>query len=257
MKGELTMKLKGKRALITGAASGMGYEIVKLFAKEGAEIVFNYHTKVESAKELKALVEKEYDTKIEKHQADCTEEDQVKKMIDHAVDFLGGIDILVCSNAINFQVALKDMTVDEWDRMIKANLRSIFLLNRFVLPHMLSQKYGRIINITSQIGQIGGENECHYAAAKAGVIGFTKSLAKEVSKQGINVNCIAPGPVANQFFYDGCTPEWREEKLKNLALGRFGLDHEVAPSALLLASDPDGNLYTGQTLGPNSGDVML
>lgn len=251
------MKLEGKRALITGAASGMGYEIVKLFAKEGASIVFNYHTREDSAKELKSFVEKEYHTKIEKYQADCSEPDQVQAMVDYTIKELGGIDILVCSNAINYQVSLLDMTVDQWDRMIKANLRSIFLLNHFVLPHMMAQKYGRIINVTSQVGQIGGVNESHYAASKAGVIAMTKSLAREVSKYGITANCIAPGPVANEFFYKGCTPEWQEEKLASLPLGRFGLDHEVAPSALLLAAEPDGNIYTGQTLGPNCGDVML
>ncbi|WP_346707705.1 SDR family NAD(P)-dependent oxidoreductase [Massilistercora timonensis] len=250
-------KLEGKRALITGAASGMGYEIVKLFAENGASIVFNYHTKETAATELKALVEKEYHTKIEKYQADCSEEDEVKAMVDYTVQELGGIDILVCSNGICFQVPLVDMTVEQWDHVIKQNLRSIFLLDHYVLPHMLKQKFGRIINITSQIGQIGGIDESHYAASKAGVIGMTKSLAREVSKYGITANCIAPGPVANDFFYKGTTPEWQEDKLRSLPLGRFGLDHEVAPSALLLASEPDGNIYTGQTLGPNCGDVML
>ncbi len=250
-------KLEGKRALITGAASGMGYEIVKLFAKEGASIVFNYHTREASANKLKNFVELEYGTKIEMYQADCSEEDEVKAMVDYTVQELGGIDILVCSNAICFQVSLKDMTVEQWDQVIKANLRSIFLLDHFVLPHMLEQKYGRIINITSQIGQIGGVDECHYAASKAGVIAMTKSLAREVSKYGVTANCIAPGPIANEFFYKGCTPEWQADKLASLPLGRFGLDHEVAPSALLLASEPDGNIYTGQTLGPNCGDVML
>ena len=250
-------KLEGKRALITGAASGMGYEIVKLFDQHGASIVFNYHTRKEAACNLKALVETEYHTKIEKYQADCSEPDQVQAMVNYTLQQLGGIDILVCSNAINFQVSMEDMTIAQWDHVIKQNLRSIFLLDHYVLPHMLKQKFGRIINITSQVGQIGGINEGHYAAAKAGVIGMTKSLAREVSKYGITANCIAPGPVANDFFYKGCTPEWQEEKLQSLPLARFGLDHEVAPSALLLASEPDGNIYTGQTLGPNCGDVML
>lgn len=250
-------KLQGKRALITGAASGMGYEIVKLFAENGASIVFNYHTKEVSACKLKNFVEVQYHTKIEKYQADCSDEDQVKAMVDYTVKELGGIDILVCSNAICFQVSLEEMTVEQWDQVIRANMRSIFLLNHHVLPYMLEQKYGRIINVTSQIGQIGGIDESHYAASKAGVIAMTKSLAREVSKYGVTANCIAPGPVANEFFYIGCTPQWQEEKLSSLPLGRFGLDHEVAPTALLLASDPDGNLYTGQTLGPNCGDVML
>lgn len=251
------MQLKGKRVLITGAASGIGREIVKLFAKEGASIIFNYHTRKYAAEELKYFIEVEYGAKIEMYQADCSDPDQVQAMVDYTVKELGGIDILVCSNAICFQVSLEEMSVEEWDLVIKNNLRSIFLLNHFVLPYMMNQKYGRIINVTSQIGQIGGINESHYAASKAGVIAMTKSLAREVSKFGITANCIAPGPVANEFFYKGCTPEWQTEKLGGLPLGRFGLDHEVAPTALLLASEPGGNIYTGQTLGPNCGDVML
>jgi 3-oxoacyl-[acyl-carrier protein] reductase len=120
---------------------------------------------------------------------------------------------------------------------------------------MLAQRWGRIINVASQLGIKGGAELTHYAAAKAGVIGFTKSLALEVSKDNVLVNAIAPGPIVTTLV-DGLSPDWKTAKAKELPLGRFGLAEEVAPIAVLLASEPGGNLFVGQTLGPNSGDVM-
>ena len=121
---------------------------------------------------------------------------------------------------------------------------------------MIQQRSGRIINISSQIAQKGGTDHCHYAAAKAGVIGMTKALAWDLGKYGITCNCIAPGPIDTQMM-DSVSEEWRVRKKADLALPRFGRIDEVVPSAIFLASEPDGDLYTGQTLGPNSGDVML
>lgn len=252
------MRLLGKRALVTGAASeGMGREIVKAFAKEGASIVFNYHTREAQAQELQDYIRTEYGTKIEKYQADCGDPEEVKAMIDWTVQELGGLDILVCSNGVDHQTLFKDMRVEDWDWMYRNSMRSIFLLNRYAIPYMLEQKSGRIINVTSQIGQIGCTDGAHYAANKAGVIAMTKSIAREVSQFGINVNCIAPGPIANEFFLQGSSKEWIDNKLADLPMGRFGENFEVAPTAVFLAAEPDGNLYVGQTLGPNCGDVML
>jgi 3-oxoacyl-[acyl-carrier protein] reductase len=140
--------------------------------------------------------------------------------------------------------------------MISSDLRSVFLCTRFVLPSMLERGFGRIINITSQLGQKGAEELAHYSAAKAGAIGFTKALAREVSDRGVTVNSIAPGPIETDMVV-GISEEWKQQKKAELPLGRFGTVEEVVPTAVLLASDPDGNIYTGQTLGPNSGDVML
>lgn len=250
------MKLKGKTALITGAASGIGAEIVKLYAKEGADIAINYRSRKEQAETLAQECRK-YGGKIITVQADVSEPEPVQAMVDKVLEELGKIDILVCSTGINRQSPFVDMTVEDWDEMVKVSLRGVFLCDRFVLPHMLERGSGRIINVTSQLGQIGGVNCAHYCAAKAGIIGLTKSLAREVGKTGITVNCIAPGPIETDFFFNGTTEEWRAEKLASLPMGRFGRAEEVAPAALLLASDPDGNIFTGQTLGPNSGDVML
>ena len=250
------MKLKGKTALITGGASGIGAEIVRLFAKEGADIAINYHSRASQA-ELLAEECRKYGGRIITVKADVSEPEPVQAMVEEVLKAFGKIDILVCSTGINRQSRFIDMAVDDWDEMVKVSLRGVFLCDRFVLPHMLERRSGRIINVTSQLGQIGGVNCAHYCAAKAGIIGLTKSLAREVGHTGITVNCIAPGPIETDFFFNGTTEEWRAEKLASLPLGRFGLAREVAPAALLLASDPDGNIFTGQTLGPNSGDVML
>ncbi len=139
--------------------------------------------------------------------------------------------------------------------MINVDLRSAFLASQCALPAMIAQRWGRIINIASQLGIKGGAQLCHYAAAKAGVIGLTKSLALEVSVANVLVNAIAPGPIETPLV-DGISSDWKAAKTAALPLGRFGQTEEVAPTALLLASDPGGNLYCGQTLGPNSGDVM-
>ena len=245
-----------KTALITGGASGIGAEIVRLFAKEGADIAINYHSRASQA-ELLAEECRKYGGRIITVKADVSEPEPVQAMVEEVLKAFGKIDILVCSTGINRQSRFIDMAVDDWDEMVKVSLRGVFLCDRFVLPHMLERGSGRVINVTSQLGQIGGVNCAHYCAAKAGIIGLTKSLAREVGHTGITVNCIAPGPIETDFFFNGTTEEWRAEKLASLPLGRFGLAREVAPAALLLASDPDGNIFTGQTLGPNSGDVML
>lgn len=251
------MKLQGKKALITGGSTGIGRAIAIAYAKEGADLAINYYDTEKQALELKKLIEEEYGRKVVIIQGDVTKVDQVENMVDVTVKAFGRIDILVTSSGITHQALVKDLTIEQWDRMMNVNLRGPFLCVKFVLPHMLEQKSGRIINIASQLGQIGAIENAHYAASKAALICFTKSLAREVSTLGINANCIAPGPIATPFLLDGYDEEWKERKQNSLPLGRFGEVEEVAPTAVLLAADPDGNIYVGQTLGPNSGDVML
>jgi 3-oxoacyl-[acyl-carrier protein] reductase len=163
--------------------------------------------------------------------------------------------VLVNNAGILTECRVADMSTALFDEMIAVNLRSVFLCCHAALPGMLELGFGRIINIASQVGQKGGAGLAHYSAAKAGVIGFTRSLAREVSALGITANCIAPGPIITPLGGD-LSEEWTRPLLAGLPLGRFGQPEEVAPTAVLLASDPGGNLYTGQTLGPNSGDVM-
>lgn len=250
------MKLKGKKALVTGASAGIGRAIAYAYAQEGADIAIHYNSSAAAAEELMAQVEKEFGTKAICIKANLADDEAVKNMITVAMQELGGIDILVCCAGIDQKISVTDMTMDDFDRMVRVDLRSIVLCNKLVLPYMLEKGFGRIINVTSQLGQIGGIDTAAYSAAKAGVIAFTKSLAREVGKRGVNANCIAPGPVDTRMFASN-PPEWIKRKLGELPLGRIGKVDEVAPTAVLLASDPDGNLFLGQTLGPNCGDVML
>ena len=147
------------------------------------------------------------------------------------------------------------MSLAQWQQTVDVDLTGVFLMCRHVVPGMVSRGHGRVINIASQLGIKGGTSLTHYSAAKAGVIALTKSLALEVSRDGVLVNAIAPGPIETPLV-DGISEDWKRAKRAELPLGRFGTPAEVAPTAVLLASSPGGDLYVGQTLGPNSGDVM-
>jgi len=250
------LRLKGKKALITGGASGIGREIAESYAREGADIVVNYRSRQQEALDLKESIEKMYKVKVEILKADITDEQQVNELVTFSLEKMGKIDILVNSAGILNQSPFVDLSIETWDQMIGVNLRGPFLMIKAVLPHMIEEKFGRIINISSQLAQIGGVEVAHYTASKAGLIAMTKSLAREVGVHGITANCIAPGPIETDLI-SNVDDEWKETKEKGLAIPRFGKVEEVAPSAVFLASEPDGNLYTGQTLGPNSGDVML
>jgi 3-oxoacyl-[acyl-carrier protein] reductase len=182
-------------------------------------------------------------------------EADVTAAIDRAVAEFGGLDILVNNAAILTNHVVDGMPVQLWDETLAVDLRSVFLCCRAVLPTMRAAGHGRIINLASQLALKGGPGLAHYSAAKAGVIGFSKSLAREVAAEGITVNCIAPGPIDTPVAGDLPADQVERTRL-NLPLQRIGVPVEVAPTAVLLANEPGGNLYTGQTLGPNSGDVM-
>ena len=240
--------LTGRCALVVGGAGGIGGGIAEAFLAEGAKVViadFNEEVTANRAKEIGSLGVA----------IDVTNEASVKAGVAKATQLLGQIDILVNSAGIATQAPVVDMTLELWNETIAVDLSGVFLVTHHVLPQMLTRSDGRIINVASQLGIKGASSLSHYAAAKAGVIAFTKSLALEVSANGVLVNAIAPGPVYTQMVA-GIDEEWKRAKAKELPLGRFGEIAEVAPTAVLLASSPGGNLYVGQTLGPNSGDVM-
>ena len=249
------MRLLNKVALITGASRGIGREIALAFAREGADIGINYLKSAQAAEKLAEEI-KQIGRQAFIIQADVSQVEPVRTMIDTMIEHFGRIDILVNNAGVLTQSLLKDMTVETWDNMIASDLRSVFLCTRFTLPYMIQNKSGRILNVASQLGQKGGVDLTHYCAAKAGVIGLTKALAREVGVYNITVNAIAPGPIDTDMVA-AITEDWKMEKRKELPIGRFGRVEEVAPTAVFLASEPDGNIYTGQTLGPNSGDVML
>jgi 3-oxoacyl-[acyl-carrier protein] reductase len=247
-------KLRDRVAIVTGGARGIGGAIAVAFAAEGADVVIADVLGEDVAQPVLEAVAAAGRRAI-LVPTDVSDADQVDAMVQRAQSELGPIDILVNDAGTFSQVLLHELTVQEWDRVIGVNLRGCFLCTRAVIPGMLERARGVIINVASQLGQIGGTEMVHYSASKAGVIGFTKALAREVSTKGVRVNAIAPGPILTEMMAQE-TEEWANQKLSELPMGRFGEVHEVAPTAVFLASD-DSSYYVGQTLGPNGGDVML
>lgn len=244
-----TGQLAGRTALVVGGAGGIGKAIAAAFIAEGADVAI--------ADQSAQAVQREA---ADIHAAagiviDVTDEESVIAGVASARETLGRIDILVNSAGIATQSPVAQMPLDMWNETLAVDLTGVFLVTHHVLGEMLERKSGRIINIASQLGIKGGHSLAHYCAAKAGVIGFTKSLALEVAAEGVLVNAISPGPIDTPMVA-GIDEDWKAAKRKELPLGRFGVPEEVAPTAVLLASDPGGNLYVGANLGPNSGDVM-
>ncbi len=246
-------KLVGRVALVTGASRGIGAAIAGAFGREGATVAVNYRRNEARAAEVVAAIEAA-GSKAIAIRADVADGAAVREMVDRTVTAFGPIDVLVNNAGILNAAPLDQMSEDVWDEMIATNLRSVFLCTRAVLPSMLARGRGKIISVTSQLGQKGMPNHAHYAAAKAGVIGFTRALAREVGPRGIHVNAIAPGAIETDLM-GPVTDDFRREKSAIFALRRLGLPEEVAPTAVFLASD-DASYYAGQTLCPNGGDIM-
>ncbi len=247
-------KLRDRIAIVTGGARGIGGAIATAFAAEGADVVIADLLDEDVAAPVLQAIEAAGQRGL-LVRTDVSDEADVRAMVDRAAAEFGDIDILVNDAGTFSQVMFHELSVPEWDRVVGVNLRGCFLCTRMVLPGMLERGRGKVINVASQLGQIGGTEMVHYSASKAGVIGFTKALAREVSSKGIHVNAIAPGPILTEMMAQE-TEEWANQKLSELPIGRFGEVHEVAPTAVFLASD-DSSYYVGQTLGPNGGDVML
>lgn len=246
-------QLQGKVAVITGAGSGIGAAVAKLFAQEGASIALldlNIEHATSVARECRSN-----GATASVHPVNVVDSDAVRKTMQDIAVKHGGIDILVNSAGILDETPFLEMSPETFDKTIDVDLKGVFICSRWAAPEMQKRGGGRIVNIASQLGIKGGVNLTHYVAAKAGVIGFTKSLALELASFNILVNVVAPGPIVTPLM-DGLSAEWKKAKEAELPLGRFGEPHEIAPTVLLLASSPGGDLYTGQTLGPNSGDVM-
>lgn len=247
-------KLEGRIAVITGAVSGIGRGIAVAFAREGADIVVADLVKPADAESLLAEIAAMGQRGVFV-QTDVSDEGSVRAMAAEAIEQFDRVDILVNNAGIFTESLLENLSIEEWDRVVNTNLRGTFLCTRMLIGQMLERGDGRIINIASQLGQIGGVSVPHYVASKAGIIGLTKALAREVADRGVLVNAIAPGPIETPLLASE-TEQWRSAKLQELPIKRFGRVDEVTPTAVLLAS-ADGSYYVGQTLGPNGGDVML
>jgi 3-oxoacyl-[acyl-carrier protein] reductase len=249
----MEQQLTGKVAVVTGGGSGIGAAIALLFAREGADVAVLDRDEQHAA--AVAAESGSFGGRTTAIAVDVTDGEAVQQAMARVVEELGGIDVLVSAAGILDETPLLEMTEATFDKVLAVDLKGVFLAARWAAPHMVERGGGRIINIASQLGIKGGTGLTHYVAAKAGVIGMTKAMALELAEHHILVNSIAPGPVVTPLI-EGLSEEWKAAKQAELPLGRFGQAHEVAPTALLLASSPGGDLYTGQTLGPNSGDVM-
>lgn len=240
-------------ALVTGAGSGIGAAIALRLAADGHTVAVN-DLSLEAAK---ATVEKIHAAGgvAGAYAADVSDEAAVTEMVDLITEDFGAPEILVNNAGFGHQARFTEIEPAMFDKIFAVHVRGNYLCTRACLPAMLEKGQGHIVNIASQLGQIGGVELVHYAGAKAAVIGMTKSLAREVSTQGVRVNAVAPGPI-NTPLVEALSEEWKTAKRAELPLGRFGSPAEIGGVVSFLVSD-DAALFVGQTLGPNSGDVML
>lgn len=243
-------KLDRRIAVVTGAAAGLGEAIALLYGSEGADVAC-IDKNADGATRTAALIGEQGRRSLA-IAADVGDEAAVETAFARIAAELGDPHILVNNAGIATVSLLEEMTTAMWDEMIRINLKSVFLCTRAVLPAMRRNRYGRIINISSQLAHKGGAGMAHYAAAKAGILGLTRSLSYEVAADNITVNAICPGPLDTDMKLP---PEWAAKKQNELVVKRQGRVEEIAPTALLLACE-DAGFYIGATFDPNGGDIM-
>ena len=241
--------LKEAVVVVTGASRGLGRAIAEEVARGGAKVVVNYSRSQEPAEELVNEISESGGEAIAV-QADVSDAEQAQKLIDQAIEEYGRIDVLVNNAGINIDRTLKKLSVDDWDKVIQVDLNSAFYTVHAVLPHMTEQGGGKIINMSSFVGEAGNIGQANYSAAKAGLLGFTKTAAKELARIGITVNAICPGFIETDMV--ASIPEdARDKLLKTVPLGRFGQPEEIARAVCYLVED--GDYITGQSLDINGG----
>ena len=247
----LTENLRGQVAVVTGASRGIGRAIALELANYGATVVVNYASSSTAADSVVAEITNAGGEAIAL-QADVSKADQVDNFINTVIDKFKRIDILVNNAGITRDNLLLRMKPEDWQAVIDLNLTGVFLCTRLVSKLMLKQRSGRIINITSVAGQMGNPGQANYSAAKAGVIGFTKTVAKELSSRGITVNAVAPGFIAT----DMTSNLKADDILQFIPLGRYGQPEEIAGMVRFLAADPAAAYITGQVFNVDGGMVM-
>ncbi len=240
--------LSGKVALVTGASRGIGKAIALSLGKSGAEVIVNYSSSEERANEVVETI-KNFGSKAHKFKFDVSNEDSVNDSITKITKEIGEIDILINNAGITRDGLLMRMKSSQWEEVLDTNLKGVFLCTKYASKLMLKKRRGKIINITSIVGIIGNAGQANYAAAKAGVIGFTKTCAKEFASRDIKVNAIAPGFIETEMT-QGLK---NEELLKLIPLGKFGQTEQIADLVNFLVSSKAGDYITGQTISIDGG----
>lgn len=241
--------LEGKVALITGATRGIGKKIAEMYAEQGAQVAFTYAGSVDKAQALEAALSSV--TKIKGYQSDASDYDAAQKLIDDVMEEFGKIDILVNNAGITRDNLLLRMSKDDWDQVMRINLDSVFNLTKAVIKPMMKAKSGSIINMTSVVGISGNPGQSNYAASKAGVIGFTKSIALELGSRNIRCNAVAPGFTETEMTADldeKTLQAWRDR----IPMKRAGQTKDVANACIFLGSEM-ASYITGQTLNVDGG----
>jgi len=247
------MNLKGKVAIVTGGAVGIGRQISLSLAGRGAIVVVNYNSSAQSAEELVNEIRSQ-NGQAECVQANVSSFEDSEKLINFAVEKFGRLDILVNNAGIVADTLIIRMTEDDFDKVINVNLKGTWNCCKHAVKVMMKQRSGKIVNISSVVGIMGNAGQTNYASAKAGIIGLTKSVAREVSKRGINVNAVAPGFIKTRMT-EALNEQVIEEYAKNIPIPRLGEPEDVANLVMFLASDLS-NYITGQIINVDGGLVM-
>ena len=247
------MRLKGRVTVVTGASRGIGRATALALAEEGADVAINFQRNEALAKEVAQAIER-MGRGAETFQADVSDLEQVLRMRDAVLQRFERVDILVNNAGINRDRSFAKMDAESWRSVIDVNLNSVFNCTKAFLEGMTARGYGRIINVSSIIGQMGNFGQSNYAAAKAGLFGFTKTLAREVAGKGVTVNAVAPGFIATEMV-NALSQDVQERLLAQIPIRRFGKPEEVAKAVIFLASE-DTSYITGHVLNVNGGMYM-
>ena len=248
----LSELLKDKIAMVTGASRGIGAAIAKRLASEGAKVAINYNSSKEQALQVLSAVQEVSEGMLV--QGDVSVQADAEKVLSQVIENWGKIDILVNNAGINRDKLLMRMDASDWDDVMNVNLRGTFLCTKLVLPYLIKQRRGNIVNVSSVVGLSGNPGQVNYAASKAGLVGFTKALAREVASRNITVNALAPGFITSGGMVDELSSDAKETILKKLPMGRFVTVDEVAECCLFLCSD-QSSYITGQVITMDGGMI--